>query len=174
MSRASVLLVFLLASALVPLQAQDRVQDRDEAFDGYVILQRQPQVSRGVPVLPANTLRYLRSTYDYGGTLLEVYLVPGAEPPRDERSWELAACPAVTLEYLTDEHLPLWRVPREGYLLYVTLPAGDAGNTVASGGLCAFAGSFVEVFEFFLAESPRRLETLRPPPEFPAVLQVPR
>ncbi|TVR74242.1 MAG: hypothetical protein EA427_01260 [Spirochaetaceae bacterium] len=159
--------------AQAPAQAQAQAQALP-ALEGYAVLQAGPRLSRGMPLLPANSFSYIHATYDYEGTEIEVYLVPlfglshqgGALP--DQRVWEHAACDAVRLEYVADEHLPLWRVRRERYVLYITIPAESSHGTVS---VCGFAGPFVEVFEFFLREAPRRIETLRPLPEFPAVLE---
>jgi hypothetical protein len=135
------------------------------------ILQRQPQVSRGLPFLPANTVRHAASVYRLEGEEFEVYVVPSdarTDTARAEAAaairWEEAPCGTVALERTAGAGFEyLWRVPRDRYDLYVL--AEDDFPPV-----CGFAGSFVEIFEFFLAETPRRMETLRPPPEFPAVI----
>ena len=168
-------LLFLLSPPIV-LQAQVGAQDRDAPLEGYAILQRQPRLLQGLPLLRANTLAYVQADYDLEGTIIEVYLVPlagvtltdGAIP--DGRVWERTACTPVALEYVADQHLPVWRVRRQRYHLYITIPLleGDPGGSVS---VCGFAAPFVELFEFFLARNPRRIETLRPLPEFPAVLE---
>lgn len=161
--------LLLLGGTVAPAQEGD-----DISLEGYALLRAQPRHARGIPLLPANSFSYIHATYDYRDTPLEVYLLPlaglthqGGVLP-DGRLWERTACAAVNLEYVADEHLPLWRVRRERYVLYITIPGDAADGTVS---VCGFAGPFVEIFEFFLAENPRRIETLRPLPEFPAVLE---
>lgn len=166
---ASGILVAAILGAILGVTVPATAQTwNDRSLEGYAVLQAQPEVARGIPLLPANRARYVRGSYNYNSTLLEVYVVPDVDdPPADRRTWERAACAAVVLEYVADEHLPAWRTQRDRYMLYITAPELDSETA----SICAFTGSFVEVFEFFLNETPRRIETLRPPPEFPAVLQ---
>lgn len=162
----------LIGIVSVPLAGQETVLPPDvDILAGYAVLERGPLVARGVPVLPANTFPYLYGSYSYEGVDIEVYLVPRTEPVADGRAWERAACEPVDLEYLAQQDLPMWRVSRDRYLVYIAIPAAGDNGPVS---VCGFAGPFVEVFEFFLAEHPRRLQTLRPPPEFPAVLELSR
>lgn len=173
------MLVLLLVSALLTIPALLPVgvgggtdtDVRAQSPEEPAILQRQPRVARGLPFLPTNTVRHAASPYRLGEEEFEVYVLPasaraeaaGAMEAGGVR-WEDAGCRNVALERAAGTGAGfLWRAARDRYDLYVL--AEDDFPLV-----CGFAGSFVEIFEFFLAEAPRRMETLRPPPEFPAVI----
>lgn len=156
--------------ALVVLSVFFHAPDTVYTLEGYAILERQPTLSRGVPVLPTNTIRYVWSTYEYEGSRIDVYVVPES-PDRsavpDEREWVAEDCAGRRLDLERTDggstRPVLRRTRREGYVLYVGAPEGAINA-------CSFVDAFLEVFEFFLGETPQRIETLRPPPEFPGVL----
>jgi hypothetical protein len=144
--------------------------------ESFAFLVRQPERESSVPVLPANALPSISAIYATEESSVEVFVVP-VEPsgeasedltvPSSASDWEETPCPGLPL----DRFVPagagrtVLRASREEYSVYL------AATAESDFPLCAFASSFVETFEFFLAELPGDLRE-GPPPEFPAVVEI--
>ncbi|WP_146049380.1 hypothetical protein [Alkalispirochaeta sphaeroplastigenens] len=166
-------LVLALFLALLPAGGL-----RADIPEGVALLQSRPREGRGLPFLPANTVRYLSASYRYGDVLLELYLIPalpGEAPAPDDAgsSWDPFQCPPLGAEVRSGDSPQADLVLRsvyQGVLVYLVTPREFSEH-------CQFLRSFLELFIFFLDSSPgqtlqRQQDFFRRHPEFPAVLEL--
>lgn len=155
-----VLLIVLLLSG--SLAAQE-----SSAF-GFLV--RQPHRGRALPILPANSIRFIEAQYDVGGVAVDVFVTTSAlsenAASQDPEDWTPVACSDVTVQRFLGSSSDRYvvRSEREQYTLYIS-------TSVDTSAVCSFAGSFIETFEFFLDELEGDLSE-GPPPEFPAVIDL--
>ncbi|MEX2445210.1 MAG: hypothetical protein WD492_16520 [Alkalispirochaeta sp.] len=157
---ALILLCTILISA--PIAAQDA-----PSF-GFLI--RQPQRGRAVPILPANSIRFIEAQYDVGGVPVDVFITTeagvGDLSSTGPGDWDSVLCAEVTMQRFVRSSAERYVVQsdRDRYGLFVS-------TTLDTAVVCRFAASFIETFEFFLDELDGDLSE-GPPPEFPAVIDL--
>lgn len=154
----AVLFVLLLG---LPLAAQD-----SPAF-GFLV--RQPHRGRAVPILPANSIRFIEAQYDVGGVAVDVFIAtsPTSEnAAADSEDWGPMDCTDVTMQRFLRSSVDRYVVMsnRERYTLYIS-------SSIDTNMVCRFVAAFIDTFEFFLDELEGDLSE-GPPPEFPAVIDL--
>jgi len=146
----------------VPIAAQD------SATFGFLV--RQPHRGRAVPILPANSIRFIEAQYDVGGVAVDVFIAtsPTSENAASAESdeWSPMDCADVTMQRFLRSSVDRYVVMsnRDRYTLYIS-------TSVETDIVCRFAASFMDTFEFFLDELEGDLSE-GPPPEFPAVIDL--
>jgi hypothetical protein len=141
---------------------------QEQSSFGFLV--RQPQRGRGVPILPANAIRFIEAQYDVGGMSVDVFITTHTT------SSDLASTGPNDWVSVSCSELPMQRYARSTGNRYVVRSGRDqyglyVSTTVDSDQVCRFAVSFVETFEFFLEELDGDLSE-GPPPEFPAVIDL--
>lgn len=162
--RCCLLIAIVFALLAAPSAAQD------SASFGFLV--RQPLRGRALPVLPANSVRFIEAQYDVGGVPVDVFIVPAADTTGrdlvaiDPEEWDPVVCPQLTMQRFerTSAQRYVMRSERDRYGLFISTSL-DADT------VCVFAASFIETFEFFLDELEGELSE-GPPPEFPAVIDL--
>ncbi|MFW5827154.1 MAG: hypothetical protein ACOCU4_03635 [Alkalispirochaeta sp.] len=155
-------LVLLAVLSSIPIAAQD------SAAFGFLV--RQPQRGRAVPILPANSIRFIEAQYDVGGDTVEVFIATSPAPQGvasgDSDDWTPMDCASVTMQRFLRSSMDRYVAMsnRERYTLYIS-------TSVDTEIVCRFAASFIDTFEFFLDELEGELSE-GPPPEFPAVIDL--
>lgn len=157
-----ILLSSLFFSTLIAAQEQTTF--------GFLV--RQPQRGRAVPILPANTIRFIEAQYDVNGVTVDVFIT--SDPAAGDLSstgpsdWASAECSEITMQRFVRSAAERYvvRSDRERYGLFVS-------TTLDITTVCRFATAFIDTFEFFLEELDGDLSE-GPPPEFPAVIDLTR
>lgn len=162
--RYHVLILIVLVLLVAPVAAQDA------ASFGFLV--RQPLRGRALPVLPANSVRFIEAQYDVGGVPVDVFIVPAEDTTGrdlvavDPEEWDPVVCPELTMQRFerTSAQRYVIRSERDRYGLFIS-------TSIDTDTVCTFAASFIETFEFFLDELEGDLSE-GPPPEFPAVIDL--
>jgi len=149
-------LIAALLNAAAALFAQQ------EEAEPLGILIRGPVSSRGLPFLPANSIRHYRGRYETSGGEILVRYTEEEIVPRE--SWERSRCGSRELRVFrvaseTERAVPVAYIPGEGYHLFFRFTGGALD--------CSFIDVFIQRFRYFRSVPGGDSEA----PPFPAIVR---